>query len=67
MPLSNTSISYSDHIVHCKVQIERGISYSEAIETLHADTQPGEGFYLSKKVRLYTYGKLVHSLCLGAL
>ncbi|XP_065892542.1 protein strawberry notch homolog 1-like isoform X2 [Dysidea avara] len=43
-----------------KVQIERGISYSEALETFHVDTQPGEGFYLSKKVRPSTEEFMYH-------
>ena len=44
----------------CQVQIERGISYSEALETFHVDTQPGEGFYLSKKVRPSTEEFMYH-------
>ena len=35
-----------------QVLIERGVSYTSAMEKLSQDTSPGEGFYLSKRVGL---------------
>lgn len=34
-----------------RIQFERGMSFSEALEKLNADYHPEEGFYLSKKPR----------------
>ena len=37
-------------LVCWQVLIERGVSFSSALEKLNQDTSPGEGFYLSKRV-----------------
>ena len=34
-----------------QVEVERGMSFEEALEKLNKDTYPGEGFYTSKRVR----------------
>eukprot|EP00731_Ephydatia_muelleri_P023466 Em0015g1049a len=34
-----------------KIYVERGMSFSEAMQKLNTDYCPGEGFYLSKRVR----------------
>ena len=33
-----------------KVLIERGVSYQSAVDRLEHERQPGEGFYISKRV-----------------
>jgi len=33
------------------IHVERGMSFSEAVQKLHEDHHPGEGFYVSKRVR----------------
>ena len=34
-----------------QIQVERGMSFSEAVQKLNTDYYPGDGFYLSKRVR----------------
>ena len=34
-----------------QVEVERGMSFQQALDKLNLDTYPGEGFYTSKKVR----------------
>ena len=41
-----------------QIYVERGMSFGEAVQKLNTDYCPGEGFYLSKRVRypcLYMY------------
>lgn len=38
-----------------QVEVERGMSFEEAVEKLNHDTYPGEGFYTSKRVSHCVY------------
>ena len=37
-----------------QIQVERGLSFSDAVNLLNTEIYPGEGFYISKKVCMNT-------------